>query len=106
MFNDVNLNDCWPGAIPPVSAGAGLSQHVDELRNHWSGYRLRLSGGAHALSTAVRLLKTTFLGGYLLQRLADHRHSKPNASTLAAPSASLTIGGLPDLFTTQKSFKW
>jgi hypothetical protein len=33
-FNDINLNDCWLGAIPSVSAGAGLSQHVDELRNH------------------------------------------------------------------------
>jgi hypothetical protein len=44
--NDINLNECWLWAMCPVSAGTGLSRHVDELRNHWSGYRLWLPGGA------------------------------------------------------------
>jgi len=39
-FNDINLHDCWLGALGPASAGTGLSQHVDELRNDWSGWPL------------------------------------------------------------------
>jgi hypothetical protein len=79
-FNDINLNDCWLGARSPVSAGTSLSQHVDELRNHWSGYRLRLPGGAHRYPRSVlgrQIAENHILGGYLLQRLADHRHPKP-----------------------------
>jgi hypothetical protein len=79
-FNDINLNDCWLGAMCPVSAGTGLSQHVDELRNHWSGYPLRLPGGSdrHPRSVLGRqIAKNHILGGYLLQRLADHRHPIP-----------------------------
>ena len=79
-FNDINLNDCWLGVICPVSAGTGLSQHVDELRNHWSGYRLWLPGGAdrHPRSVLGRqIAENHILGGYLLQRLADHRHPIP-----------------------------
>ena len=78
-FNDINLNHCWLEAMCPVSAGTGLSQHVDELRNHWSGYRLRLPGSAHRHPRSVlgrQIAENDVLGGYLLPRLAYHRHSK------------------------------
>ena len=78
--NDINLNDCWLAAMCPVSAGTGLSQHVDEFRSNRSGYRLRLPGGAHRHPRSVlgrQIAENHILSGYLLQRLADHRHPKP-----------------------------
>jgi hypothetical protein len=63
------------GLTLPVSAGTGLSQHVDELRNHGSGYAVRLPGGPHRHPRALlgsQIAENHILGGDFLQRLAHH----------------------------------
>jgi hypothetical protein len=29
-FNDINLNDCWLGAMSPISTGTGLRQRIEK----------------------------------------------------------------------------
>jgi hypothetical protein len=86
------------------------SRAATPMRSNRSGYCVRLPGGTDRHPRSVferKIAENHVLGGYLLQRLTDHRHPKPaatEASALAAPSASLTIRGLkPNLRHTFKS---
>ena len=68
------------GPTLPISASTGLSQDVDESRNDWSGDCVRLPGSPHWYPRAVlgsQSAENHILGGYLLQRLADHRNAEP-----------------------------
>src|SRR5258705_6139944 len=59
-----------------ISAGTGLGQHVDELRNDGSRYAVRLPGGAHRYPRALlgsQIAENHILGGGFLQRLRHHR---------------------------------
>ena len=76
---DHQLNDRSLGTILPIAAGTDLNQDVDKSRDDWSGDCIRLPDSAQRHPRAVlgrQIAENHILGRYLLQRLADHCHSK------------------------------
>src|ERR1700757_3254545 len=78
---------------PPVSAGTGLSQHVDELRNDRSGYSIRLPGGTHRhprAGSGANFDRCMLLSGEGLCRF----HAASTAAQVSGAVVSLPVRGL------------